>query len=302
MEKKEKITTIKTISALHKLYECGTPKHPLVSVVDLKAMRHDVFEPGTPYQMAFYVIACKRFKGEIQYGRSRYDFEEGTMMFTSPLQVVSAGPDIEMEEGWALFIHPDLLHGTDLDKKMHQYTFFHYEANEALHISDEENAVLKDCVKKIEREYSLNIDKHTVALIASNVELLLNYCTRFYDRQFITRTKANADIVQKFETLLNDYFTKESLTTAGLPDVKYFASRLHLSPNYLSDLLSKHTGKTTQEHIHLQLVERAKTLLWSTTKSISEIAYDLGFEYPSHFTKLFKAKTGHPPKEFRNAG
>ncbi len=207
-----------------------------------------------------------------------------------------------MEEGWALFFHPDLLHGTDLEKKLHQYSFFHYEANEALHISEEEKALLWDCVKKIEREYSLNVDKHTVALIASNIELLLNYCTRFYDRQFITRTKTNADIVQKFESLLNDYFAKESLADNGLPDVKHFASRLHLSPNYLSDLLSRHTGKTTQEHIHLQLVEKAKSLLWSTNKSISEIAYDLGFEYPSHFTKIFKAKTGQAPKEFRNVG
>jgi AraC-like DNA-binding protein len=271
-------------------------------VVDLKTMRHDVFEPGACFRMAFYVIACKRFKGEIQYGRSKYDFEEGTMMFTSPLQVVSAGPGVAMEEGWALFFHPDLLHGTDLEKKIRRYTFFSYEANEALHVSEEENAILWDCVKKIEREYSQNIDKHTVALIASNIELLLNYCTRFYDRQFITRTKVNADIVQKFERLLSDYFSAESQAETGMPDVNYFASRLNLSSNYLSDLLSRYTGKSTQEHIHLQLVERAKSLLWSTNKSISEIAYDLGFEYPSHFTKIFKAKTGHAPKEFRNAG
>ncbi|WP_233259758.1 AraC family transcriptional regulator [Chitinophaga sp. S165] len=300
MEKKEKIIPIKTISALHRYYQCGSPKHPLVSVMDLQTIPHDQFEPGVFYKMSFYVIACKRFKGEITYGRSKYDFEEGSMMFTAPDQVVSSGPAVEMEEGWALFFHPDLLSGTELERKMSSYSFFRYEANEALHISEEENLILKDCIEKIKREYSLNIDKHTQGLIVSNIELLLNYCNRFYDRQFITRAKANNDIVSRFERLLADYFSQGSLIESGLPDVKYFSSRLHLSPNYLSDLLSKHTGKTTQEHIHLQLVEKAKSLLWETSKSISEIAYDLGFEHPSHFTKIFKTKTGKSPKEYRS--
>ncbi|PWV56349.1 helix-turn-helix protein [Chitinophaga sp. S165] len=268
--------------------------------MDLQTIPHDQFEPGVFYKMSFYVIACKRFKGEITYGRSKYDFEEGSMMFTAPDQVVSSGPAVEMEEGWALFFHPDLLSGTELERKMSSYSFFRYEANEALHISEEENLILKDCIEKIKREYSLNIDKHTQGLIVSNIELLLNYCNRFYDRQFITRAKANNDIVSRFERLLADYFSQGSLIESGLPDVKYFSSRLHLSPNYLSDLLSKHTGKTTQEHIHLQLVEKAKSLLWETSKSISEIAYDLGFEHPSHFTKIFKTKTGKSPKEYRS--
>lgn len=298
--KKPVTITIKTISALHRHYQCGNPKHPLISVMDLKSIPHDGFETDVLYRMSFYVMACKRFKGEIMYGRSKYDFEEGSMMFIAPDQIVSSGPEVEMEEGWALFFHPDLLSGTDLERKMSSYSFFRYEAKEALHISEEEKLILKDCIEKIKREYSLNIDKHTQGPIASNIELLLNYCNRFYDRQFITRVKVNNDIVGKFERLLSEYFSGNSLMETGLPDVKYFASRLHLSPNYLSDLLNKHTGKTTQEHIHLQLVEKAKSFLWDTSKSISEIAYDLGSEHPSHFTKVFKAKTGKSPKEYRN--
>lgn len=302
MRKKEEIITIQSISALHRHYQIGSPNHPLVSVVDLASIPHDVFEPGVSYRMGFYVMACKRFDGKMRYGRSIYDFEEGSMMFTAPFQVVSSGPDVKMEEGWALFFHPDLISGSELGRTMTQYSFFNYEANEALHVSEEENAVLRDCIGKIEKEYSQNIDKHTETLIVSNIELLLNYCTRFYDRQFITRSKTNAVIVSRFESLLRDYFAKDSLIEAGLPDVKYFAERLGLSPNYLSDLLSRLSGKTTQEHIHLQLVEKAKSLLWNTNKSISEIAYSLGFEYPSHFTRIFKSKTGKSPREFRDVG
>jgi AraC-like DNA-binding protein len=206
-----------------------------------------------------------------------------------------------MEEGWGLFFHPDLINGTSFAKKINEYSFFNYEANEALHISDDEKMILKDCVEKIEKEYSQNIDKHTQGLIVSNIELLLNYCDRFYDRQFLTRNKVNKDIVQRFEHLLNDYFAQDELINAGLPDVKFFASHLNLSPNYLSDLLNRFTGKTTQEHIHLKLVDTAKSLLWSTEKSISEIAYELGFEYPSHFTKVFKTKTGLTPQQYRSA-
>ena len=199
-----------------------------------------------------------------------------------------------------LFFHPDLINGTSLAKKINEYSFFNYEANEALHISDDEKIILKDCVEKIEKEYSQNIDKHTQGLIVSNLELLLNYCDRFYDRQFLTRGKVSKDIVQRFEHLLNDYFAQPAEINAGLPEVNFFASHLNLSPNYLSDLLNRFTGKTTQEHIHLKLVDTAKSLLWNTEKSISEIAYELGFRYPSHFTKVFKTKTGLTPKQYRS--
>jgi len=221
-------------------------------------------------------------------------------MFSAPGQVIGASPDVKVDEGWALFFHPDLLHGTSLGKKMHEYSFFHYEVNEALHISEEEAKVIKDCVEMIAREYASAIDKHTQGVIVSNIELLLNYCNRFYDRQFYTRAKVNADVVQRFEALLKDYFSRGELIETGLPSVAHFASKLNLSANYLSDLLQKFTGKSTLEHIHLELVEKAKSLLWGTERSISEIAYELGFEHPSHFTKIFKAKTGKSPREYRN--
>ncbi|NIJ54579.1 helix-turn-helix domain-containing protein [Dyadobacter arcticus] len=263
-------------------------------------MKPEVIALEASYQMAFYTISCKHFEGAFKYGKSLYDFNEGTLIFTAPHQVVSASHNLQMDEGWGLFFHSDLINGTALGRKINQYGFFGYEANEALHISDDEKQILKDCIEKIKKEYSQNIDKHTEALIVSNLELLLNYCNRFHDRQFLTRSKVNKDIVQRFEHILNEYFAQETLIEAGLPDVKFFAFQLNLSPNYLSDLLNRFTGKTTQEHIHLKLVDAAKSLLWSTEKSISEIAYELGFEYPSHFTKVFRTKTGLTPQQYRN--
>jgi AraC-like DNA-binding protein len=242
---------------------------------------------------------CKRFDGIMKYGRGTYDFNEGSLMFTAPQQIIAVSPDINAVEGWGLFFHPHLLSGSGL--QMREYSFFNYDVNEALHISDDENQTLLDCLEKIKKEYSQNTDRHTQGLIVDNLRLLLNYCNRFYDRQFLTRAKVNKDIVQQFEQLLHDYFASE-LIEAGLPGVKYFASKLNLSSHYLSDLLNKHTGKTTQEFIHLAFAEKAKHLLWSTQKPISEIAYELGFEHPSHFTKLFKSQTGQSPREFRKIG
>jgi AraC family transcriptional activator of pobA len=291
---------ISAISDLHKLYNCPGPKHPLVSFISLQEMNRENFpEEETAYRLNFYAVYLKQTKGSMKYGRSHYDFDEGALVFTAPGQVISTQRYLSFNEGWGLFFHPDLLYRTDLGKKINQYSFFQYDNNESLHVADEEKKILLQCAENIIREYSQNIDKHSQELIVSNIELLLNYCSRFYDRQFITRAKVNHDIVQQFETALLNYFSQDSLINAGLPDVKYFASRLNLSPNYLSDLLNKYTGKTTQEHIHLQLVEKAKSLLWGTTKSISEIAYNLGFEHPSHFTKIFKTKVGASPKAFR---
>ena len=296
----DKYIDIKSISDLHRMVQYASPRHPLVSVID----HCDFYKNYHPkadvfYRFGFYIVSCKKFDGFLKYGKGHYDFNEGSLMFTSPDQVLGPGPDVIVEEGWALFIHPDLIHGTDLGKKIHQYSFFNYEINEALHISEEEKLIIKDCVAKIEKEYAQNIDKHSQGLIVSNIELLLNYCNRFYDRQFYTRAKVNSDVVQQFEKLLKDYFAQSTLIETGLPNVGYFASRLNLSPNYLSDLLGKFTGKTTQEHIHLELIDKAKTMLWGTNQSISEIAYGLGFEHPSHFTKIFKTKTGKSPSEYR---
>lgn len=290
---------IESISAVHQFYNCEKPKHPLISVIDLQQTRPNRPDEEVFYRTSFYIIMCKKIEGTMKYGKSYYDFEEGSLMFTAPGQVISSGPEMEVIEGWGLFFHPDLLSGTELGRKMRAYSFFQYDTDEALHVSDDEKQILQDCLAKIIREYSQNIDRHTKKLIVDNLQLLLNYCNRFYDRQFLTREKANHDVVQKFEKLLIDYLAQETLADVGLPDVGYFASQLHLSSNYLSDLLSKYTGKTTQEHIHLQLVEQAKIKLCDTGQSISEVAYSLGFEYPSHFTKLFKTKTGMSPREYQ---
>ena len=296
-----KFVDISSISELHKFYNCPGPKHPLVSVISLQEISRDNFrEEETLYRLGFYAVYLKQLKGSMKYGRSHYDFDEGTLMFTAPGQAVSTKRHISYNEGWGLFFHADLLNRTTLGKKIHQYSFFLYDANEALHVSQDEKKTLLSCNENIKREYFQNIDQHSRQLIVSNIELLLNYCNRFYDRQFLTRAKASHDIVQQFENAMLDYFSQESLIDKGLPDVKYFASKLHLSPNYLSDLLKKYTGKTTQEHIHMQVIEKARSLLWSSDKPISEIAYALGFEHPSHFTRIFKTKMGKSPTEFRH--
>jgi AraC family transcriptional regulator, transcriptional activator of pobA len=295
-----KYVDIVSISDIHAFYGCPAPRHPLITVINLLEVNRSRFlQADTLFRLGCYSIFCKKCKGTLRYGQSYYDFTEGSLMFTAPHQVVASNPTLSIEEGWGLFFHPDLLNRTELGRKINTYTFFHYDVNEALHISEEEKRIITDCVENIQRVYSENIDKHTQILLQSNIELLLNYCNRFYDRQFFTRAKVMNDTVERFEKMLLDYFSQETLIECGLPDVKYFASRLNLSANYLSDLLNRFTGKTTQEHIHLQLVDKAKSLLWSSGKSISEIAYDLGFEHLSHFTKIFKAKTGKSPSEYR---
>ena len=289
---------IKSIAALHELFRIEKPVHPLISVVDLAKADPSHRESGASYRLDFYSVACKKIEGLFGYGRTNYDFSEGMLMFTAPYQVLTPRPEKKVE-GWGLYIHPDLLNASSKGHKLTLFSFFGYDVNEALHISDSEKNVLEECLQNIQREISMNLDKHSYNLILTNLELFLSYCSRFYDRQFLTRIKPSNDIVEKFEMLLNDYFAQDSLIEARVPDVKYFASHLNLSANYLSDLLNKYTGKTTQEHIHLKLVDKAKSLLWSTEKSISEIAFDLGFEHPSHFTKLFKNRTGFSPKQFR---
>ncbi|PSK93246.1 helix-turn-helix domain-containing protein [Taibaiella chishuiensis] len=291
---------VATISDLHRLYSCPPPKHPLVSFLSLQEISRDQFsETEQAYRLGFYAVYLKQLKGSMKYGRSQYDFDEGTLVFTAPGQAISTQRRLSYNEGWGLFFHPGLLYRTALGRKINGYSFFNYDVHESLHISDEEKKILRDCCEHIKREYTQQLDKHTGDLIVSHIELLLNYCSRFYDRQFLARASVSHDVVQQFETLLRDYFSRDTLIEDGLPDVGYFADRLHLSPNYLSDLLNKYTGKTTQEHIHLQLVEQAKHLLLGSGSSISEIAFTLGFEHPSHFTRVFKNKTGLSPKAFR---
>ncbi|GGB02336.1 helix-turn-helix domain-containing protein [Puia dinghuensis] len=296
-----KYVDIPSVSELHDLFRIDKPVHPQITVVDLANVDRSHREPGAMYRLNLYSASCKILKGVFKYGRTTYDHSEGSLMFTEPNQALSPATDNKVIEGWGIYIHPDFLNASSRGHKLTEYSFFGYDTNEALHISDAEKKILEECLANIQREISSNLDKHSYHLILSNLELFFAYCDRFYDRQFLTRTRSSHDIVQQFDRLLRDYFAQDSLIEAGVPDVKYFSSHLNVSANYLSDLLNKYTGKTTQEHIHLKLVDKAKALLWSTEKPISEIAYDLGFEHPSHFTKLFKNKTGLSPSAFRNS-
>lgn len=297
---------INSISQAHQSLGLAKPKHPLVTVVyarDIKVVS-DFQEVKVVNNL--YQITLKSTKdcGRLQYGRNSYDYEEGTLVFTSPGQVTEYTGEFEIgnrdNEGWTLAFHPDLIRKSGLADKMNGYTFFNYDVNEALHLSDEERNTIEELLDKIIKEYSQNLDRHSQHLIISNIELLLDYCLRFYDRQFYTRTNLNSDIVSKFERLLKAYYQKDDAIDLGLPNVNYCAKELNLSANYLSDLLKKETGKTTQEHIHLFVVEKAKNILLNSSDSVSEIAYSLGFEYPQHFSNLFKSKTGFSPRDYRN--
>lgn len=273
--------------------------HPLVSLLDLSK--------GNPlkrskFRLDFYAIIIKDSKcGDLRYGLKHYDYEEGTIVFFGPGQVGGTEPEGEWHQpyGLALVFHPDLIKGTSLAKTIHEYSFFSYDSCEALHVSEKERALIDICFGNIETEVKQNIDKYSKKILVANIELLLKYCSRFYDRQFITRETANHQVIEKFENLLTDYILSENLQNIGLPSVTYFAEELHLSPNYLGDLLKKETGKTTLELIHLKILDLAKDKVMDTNKSISEIAYELGFKYPQHFTRLFKQKVGVSPNEWR---
>lgn len=273
--------------------------HPLVSVIDFS--KTGSFTHLRKF-MGFYAIFLKDTKcGDIRYGRNIYDYREGTLLFVAPGQVM----DIEnhgeamQPQGWALLFHPDLLKGTALSHNMKDYTFFSYEVHEALHLSEREKQIIIDCLQMISMELQHAIDKHSRTLIVTNIELLLNYSVRFYERQFITRSIDNKDILTRFENLLNKYFQSELLQTTGFPTVKYCADQLHLSPNYFGDLIRKETSKSAQEHIQSKIIDLAKERIFDTRKSISEIAYELGFKYPQHFSRLFKTETGLTPNEYR---
>ncbi|RXK61001.1 AraC family transcriptional regulator [Lacibacter luteus] len=284
---------------------CGQETlHPLVSILDLSKCPPREWEAGTTVKMNFgiYAIFLKDVVcGDIRYGRHYYDYQEGTLVFVGPGQVW----DVEYEtsyyqpHGHVLIFHPDLIKGTSLGKIIHDYKFFSYNTNEALHLSEKERQIVLDCFEKIQFELQQSIDKHSKKLIASNIELFLNYCDRFYDRQFITRDTVNNGIVQKFEDLLNDYFSSGKPQQIGLPSVSWCADELHLSHNYFGDVVKKETGKSAQEYIQQKLIDTAKEKIF-TEKSVSEVAYELGFKYPQHFTRLFKQKTGMTPNEYRH--
>ncbi|MDR1876097.1 MAG: helix-turn-helix transcriptional regulator [Flavobacteriaceae bacterium] len=272
--------------------------HPLVGVIRL-----DKAEPRQQRRMyfGFYAIFLKQLKcGDLKYGLKYYDYQEGTIVFLAPNQVIGENTDEYYQpSGYALVFHPDLIHGTPLGRTINEYTFFSYASNEALHISEKERQIVLDCFSKIEYELEHAVDKHSKRLIASNIELFLNYCVRFYDRQFITRNVVHKGILERFEALLDDYFQSNKPQESGLPSVTYCADQLHLSTNYFGDLIRKETGKSAQDYIQTKIMDIAKERIFDTNKSISEIAYGLGFRYPQHFTRLFKQKVGYTPTEYR---
>lgn len=274
--------------------------HPLVSIVDLSKAA-----PRKDYKMTFgvYCVILKDIKcGDIKYGNNYYDYQEGTLVFFAPGQVVEVDSNGEYYQpiGKALIFHPDLLHGSALGKHMDDYSFFSYNTNEALHLSEKERKMILECFSKIEYELEQSIDKHSKTLITSNIELFLNYCNRFYDRQFITRETAHKGVLDKFENLLSTYLNSEKPRNEGLPSVAWCADQLNLSANYFGDLIKKDTGITAQEFIQSKVIDLGKEKIFDLNKSISEVAYELGFKYPQHFTRLFKQKVGMSPLDYRN--
>jgi AraC-like DNA-binding protein len=273
--------------------------HPLVSVVDLSKASP---RQGSKMYFGFYAIFLKDIKcGDLSYGRHMYDYQEGTLVFFAAGQVAGMNSNGEtyQPKGYALIFHPDLIHGTSLGKHIQDYNFFSYQSNEALHLSERERKIVLDCFSKIKYELEHAIDKHSKQLIVANIELFLKYCVRFYDRQFITRDKVHKGILERFENLLNEYFETDKPQTTGLPSVAYCAGELNLSASYFGDLIKKETGKSAQEYIQSKLIDVAKEKIFNINKSVSEVAYELGFKYPQHFTRLFKQKVGYTPNEYR---
>ncbi len=274
--------------------------HPLVSVVDLSKAAP---RQGSKMYFGFYTIFLKDVKcGDLVYGRETYDYQEGTLVFLAPGQVAGMNSNGEtyQPKGYALIFHADLIHGTALGKHIQDYSFFSYQSKEALHVSEQERQMVMDCFSKIRYELERAIDKHSKRLIVSNIELFLDYCVRFYDRQFLTREKVHTGILERFETLLNDYYHSDQPQTIGLPSVAYCADKLHLSSGYFGDLIKKETGKTAQEYIQSKVIEVAKEKIFDRSKSVNQISFELGFKYPQHFTRLFKQRVGHTPNDYRS--
>lgn len=300
---------VDTITQAHEMLGMEKPFHPLVSVIPHSKELEERFKflSASDYTVVLnlYTVMLKGgCTGTLRYGRNSYDFEEGTLIFTGPGQVIEAEELDESEssetEGWTLMFHPDLIRKSPLGQHIDDYSFFSYDVNEALHLSDQEKKSIGDIVSKIQQEIAQNIDKHSQKLIVSNIELLLDYCTRYYDRQFYTRTNQSSDLVARLERYLKEYFNSDLPSEKGIPTVKSCGEYMGMSSSYLSDLLKKETGYNAQEHIHNALIDRAKTNLLSSTDAVGQIAYGLGFEYSQHFSKVFKRKTGMTPKEYRS--
>ena len=301
----KQIQRIKTISEFHRLRGLPKPEHPLISVVDFSSISSSPENNPISWILDFYSISIKRgFNAKMKYGQQEYDFDEGIMFFIAPGQVFSieVNKDSALKRsGWILLVHPDFLWNAPLAKIIKQYEYFDYSVNEALFLSEKEETTVAALMQSIQQEYHSNIDKFSQPVIIAQIELLLTYAERFYQRQFITRKITNHKILDRLENVLTEYFNSDDLIKKGLPAVQYIAGILNVSPNYLSGLLKVLTGQSTQQHIHDKLIEKAKEKLSTTDLSVSEIAYELGFEHPQSFSKLFKTKTSFSPLEFRQS-
>ncbi len=298
----DKIIRIDSIDEYNRAMGFET-KHPLVSVFDMKDANPENAGQEATFEYGVYAVWLKQsICGDITYGRQPYDYQEGTVTSFAPGQVVHFKPLPDYKpDSLGLIFHPDLIRGTSLGRDIKSYDFFSYSSREALHLSEDEKAIFKDCLEKIKMELDHPIDSHSKKLICRNIELLLDYCMRFYERQFVTRKTANLDVIDKFERLLDEYFKGNRAKQEGLPSVKYFASECFLSPNYFGDLIKKETGRTPQEYIQGKIIELAKDELAGTDKTVNEISYELGFEYSQHFNRYFKRNTGMTPNQYRKA-
>lgn len=296
----DKIVNIRTVAEYNEYWELEN-RHPLVNVLEGSQITHPI--PNCRKNFDLYVIFLKDVMcaDYLKYGRKEYDYQENTLVFVSPGQVLGYPADgsTYQAKGWCLYFSPELLRGTQLGRHMKDYSFFSYDVSEALHLSLQERETIIDCLKKIDDEINNGTDKHSNTIIASAIELFLNYCNRFYDRQFITRKKANKDILSRFEELLDEYFASNKPQSYGTPSVAYFAEQLHLSANYFGDLIKKETGKSAQEYVQQKIMGTAKDMLANPEKSVSEIAYALGYQYPQYFSRAFKKVVGCTPNEYR---
>lgn len=294
-----------SISDFHAFCGLPNPEHPLISLIDYSKVKYPVNDNELKWVQNYYSIGLKRnVNAKFNYGQQEYDFDSGVLCFVSPLQFLSLEmkPEVEVEPtGYLLLIHPDFLWGTSLIRKIKSYEFFSYQINEALFLSDKEERIIVDLFKNIEKEYQTNIDKFTQDLIVAQLELFLIYSERFYERQFFTRKKSSHELLVRFEEVLSQYFDSGNLLEKGIPSVKTIAEQMNISPNYLGTLLRIHTRQNTQQHIQNKIIDSAKERLSTTSLSVSEIAYELGFEHPQSFSKLFKQKTNQSPGEFRRS-
>ncbi|MGE8379986.1 MAG: helix-turn-helix domain-containing protein, partial [Sphingobacterium sp.] len=296
-----KFVKINSVSELHKLMQLPKPKHPLVSLINYNDVQYDAIDISVKAVLNFYMVSIKHNADcKFNYGQNYYDFDEGVLAFMEPGQIASGTQEGNIKaDGWLLVFHPDLIRNYPIGKNIKNYGFFSYAINEALHLSESEETMLGEIFKNIEKEYNHSIDQFSQDVMVSQIELLLNYSNRFYNRQFITRKTGSSDLLTKMENLLDEYFGSDKIIESGLPTVHFFAEKLNLSPNYLSDMLRTLTGQSTQQHIHNKLIEKAKEALTTTNLSVSEIAYRLGFEHPQSFSKLFKTKMNISPIEYR---